>query len=138
MNTAGSTAFLNGKEATVNRKQDYTLYDYLNWIKVKKQVSKLQTRIAKAVMSNKTRLRKRLSYMLRKSYYARLLKSNHYKSKPLKRIYIEKKGKKKKRPLSIPCMIDRAVTDLPQPLSPTMPSVSPAWTSIEMPSTAVT
>ena len=146
MNTARSTAFLNGKEATVNRRKDFTLWDYLNWNKIRKQVSKLQTRIAKAVMNNKTRLRKRLSYMLLKSYYARLLavkkvsenkggktpgidgeiwstskaklkavsllKSYRYKSKPLKRIYIEKKGKKKKRPLSIPCMIDRAVQAL--------------------------
>ncbi len=139
-------AFLNGKEATVNRRNDFTLWDYLNWNKIRKQVSKLQTRIAKAVMNNKTRLRKRLSYLLIKSYYAHLLaikkvsenkggktpgidgeiwstskaklkavsllKSNRYKSKPLKRIYIEKKGKKKKRPLSIPCMIDRAVQAL--------------------------
>ena len=73
MNTARSTAFLNGKEATVNLKHDYILYDYLNWIKITKQVSKLQARIAKAVMNNKTRLRKRLSYMLLKSYYARFV-----------------------------------------------------------------
>jgi len=31
MNTVRSTAFLNGKEANVNLKHDYILYDYLNW-----------------------------------------------------------------------------------------------------------
>ena len=35
-------------------------------------------------------------------------------------------------------MIDSAVTLLPQPDSPTMPSVSPAWTSNDTPSTART
>ncbi len=185
MNTARSTASLNREEATVNRNYDYILYDYLDWIKIRKQVNKelrsklrkicvrsgcgkaaqstkpsspkqasedsgspnkLQPRIAKAVKNNKHRLRKRLSYLLIKSYYAHLisvkkvsenkggkttgidgeiwstskakmkavslLKTKKYKSKPLKRIYIEKKGKKKKRPLSIPCMIDRAVQAL--------------------------
>ena len=146
MNTARSTASLKREEATVNRKYDYILYDYQNWVKIRKQVSKLQSRIAKAVKNKNNRLRKRLSYLLSKSYYARLLavrkvagnkggetpgidgeiwstskakmkavsllKTNNYKSKPLKRIYIEKKGKNKKRPLSIPCMIDRAVQAL--------------------------
>lgn len=35
-----------------------------------------------------------------------------YKSKPLRRIYIEKKNKKSKRPLSIPCLYDRAMQAL--------------------------
>ena len=35
-----------------------------------------------------------------------------YKAKPLRRIYIEKKGKKKKRPLGIPTMRDRAIQAL--------------------------
>lgn len=35
-----------------------------------------------------------------------------YKAKPLRRVYIEKKGKKAKRPLGIPCMIDRAMQAL--------------------------
>ena len=35
-----------------------------------------------------------------------------YKSKPLKRIYIEKYGKKEKRPLGIPTMYDRAIQAL--------------------------
>ena len=33
-----------------------------------------------------------------------------YKAKPLRRVYIEKKDKKKKRPLGIPTMYDRAST----------------------------
>jgi RNA-directed DNA polymerase len=40
------------------------------------------------------------------------LKSKGYKASPLKRIYIEKKGKKKKRPLGIPTMYDRAIQAL--------------------------
>ena len=32
-----------------------------------------------------------------------------YKAKPLRRVFIEKKGKKAKRPLGIPCMYDRAM-----------------------------
>ncbi len=40
------------------------------------------------------------------------LKTKGYKAKPLKRIYIEKKGKKKKRPLGIPTMHDRAIQAL--------------------------
>ena len=35
-----------------------------------------------------------------------------YKAKPLRRVYIEKPGKKKKRPLGIPCMYDRAMQAL--------------------------
>ena len=35
-----------------------------------------------------------------------------YKAKPLCRVYIEKPGKKKKRPLSIPCMYDRTMQAL--------------------------
>lgn len=38
-----------------------------------------------------------------------LLNSSYYKTKPLKRVYIEKKGKKQKRPLGIPTMKDRAM-----------------------------
>jgi len=40
------------------------------------------------------------------------LKTKGYKASPLKRIYIEKKGKKKKRPLGIPTMHDRAIQAL--------------------------
>ncbi len=37
------------------------------------------------------------------------LSGKNYKAKPSRRIYIEKQGKKKKRPLSIPTMYDRAI-----------------------------
>lgn len=40
------------------------------------------------------------------------LKTKGYKASPLKRIYIEKKEKKKKRPLGIPTMYDRAIQAL--------------------------
>jgi RNA-directed DNA polymerase len=40
------------------------------------------------------------------------LKRKGYKSTPLRRTYIEKKGKKKKRPLGIPTMYDRAMQAL--------------------------
>lgn len=35
-----------------------------------------------------------------------------YKAKPVRRVFIEKKGKKEKRPLGIPCMYDRAMQAL--------------------------
>lgn len=41
-----------------------------------------------------------------------ILTDKHYKSKPLRRVFIEKKGKKAKRPLGIPCMYDRAMQAL--------------------------
>lgn len=40
------------------------------------------------------------------------LSDKHYKAKPLRRVYIDKKSKKSKRPLSIPCMYDRAMQAL--------------------------
>ena len=40
------------------------------------------------------------------------LKDKGYKAKPLRRVYIEKKDKKKKRPLGIPTMYDRAMQAL--------------------------
>jgi RNA-directed DNA polymerase len=40
------------------------------------------------------------------------LTDKNYKSKPLRRVFIEKKGKKAKRPLGIPCMYDRAMQAL--------------------------
>jgi len=43
---------------------------------------------------------------------ARSLKTRGYSPKPLRRIYILKKSGKKKRPLSIPCMCDRAMQAL--------------------------
>ena len=40
------------------------------------------------------------------------LTDKNYKAKPLRRVLIEKKGKKAKRPLGIPCMYDRAMQAL--------------------------
>jgi len=40
------------------------------------------------------------------------LTDRNYKAKPLRRIYIDKKDKKSKRPLGIPCMYDRAMQAL--------------------------
>lgn len=40
------------------------------------------------------------------------LTDKNYKAKPLRRVFIEKKGKKAKRPLGIPCMYDRAMQTL--------------------------
>lgn len=41
-----------------------------------------------------------------------LLNTGKYRAKPLRRVYIDKKGKKKKRPLGIPTMYDRAMQTL--------------------------
>jgi RNA-directed DNA polymerase len=41
-----------------------------------------------------------------------LLNTKSYKAKPLRRVYIAKKGKNKKRPLGIPTMYDRAMQTL--------------------------
>ena len=40
------------------------------------------------------------------------LSDRHYRAKPIRRVYIEKKGKNKKRPLGIPTMYDRAMQTL--------------------------
>lgn len=40
------------------------------------------------------------------------LSDEHYRAKPLKRVFIAKKGKNKKRPLGIPVMYDRAMQTL--------------------------
>ena len=40
------------------------------------------------------------------------LTDKHYRAKPLRRVFIEKKGKNKKRPLGIPAMNDRAMQTL--------------------------
>jgi len=42
----------------------------------------------------------------------KFLTDKSYKAKPLRRVFIEKKGKKAKRPLGIPCMYDRAMQAL--------------------------
>ena len=40
------------------------------------------------------------------------LTDKQYRAKPLRRVFIEKKGKNKKRPLGIPVMYDRAMQTL--------------------------
>lgn len=40
------------------------------------------------------------------------LTDKNYKAKPLRRVFIEKKGKRAKRPLGIPCMYDKAMQAL--------------------------
>ncbi len=40
------------------------------------------------------------------------LTDKHYRAKPLRRVFIEKKGKNKKRPLGIPTMLDRTMQTL--------------------------
>ncbi|MCG8672428.1 MAG: reverse transcriptase N-terminal domain-containing protein, partial [Pseudomonadales bacterium] len=71
----------------------------------------------KRVTSNKGKRTAGIDNQLWKSptakYKAALsLKTKGYKAKPLRRVYIEKKGKKKKRPLGIPTMYDRGIQAL--------------------------
>jgi len=121
-------------------------WDLIDWVKVEKEVNRLQIRIAKASIDKKHNEVKRLQYLLTHSYYAKLLAvrkvttnkgkntsgidgeiwstsaakmkaalrltDKNYKAQPLKRVYIDKKGKKEKRPLGIPTMYDRAMQAL--------------------------
>jgi RNA-directed DNA polymerase len=121
-------------------------WDNVDWQYVTMHVNKLQVRIAKAVKAEKHHLVKRLQYLLKNSFLAKLLavrrvttnkgkntpgidgviwktpkqklkavhslRSKKYKARPLKRTYIEKREKKKKRPLGIPTMYDRAMQAL--------------------------
>lgn len=61
------------------------IWESVNWSLVKDKVSELQSRIAKAALSGKNHLVKKLQYLLSKSYYGRLL--------AVKRV-ISNKGKK--------------------------------------------
>ncbi len=122
------------------------LWSGINWLQVEKWVNKLRFRITKAMKRGAHHLVKRLQYLLKNSFYAKLiaikrvttnkgrrtsgvdrklwktpaskwkaalsLSSKGFKSKPLRRVFIEKKGKKKKRPLGIPTMYDRAMQAL--------------------------
>jgi len=118
----------------------------IDWNKARREVRRLQMRIAKAVKEGRWNKVKVLQYLLTRSFYVKALavkrvtsnkgkktpgvdgviwkgvrakwqaiqslRRRGYKPKPLRRIYIPKKNKRKKRPLSIPCMYDRAMQAL--------------------------
>src|SRR5665647_3310489 len=90
----------------------YQKWKSINWHQVEKSVNKLQTRITKAVVQNKWNLVKRLLTPESKIKAVLILTGKRYKAKPLKRVFINKPGKKKKRPLGIPTMYDRAMQSL--------------------------
>lgn len=121
-------------------------WETIDWKQVENDVSRLQTRIAKATVKGDNNKVKRLQYLLvhsfsAKAYAVRKVTTNkgkntpgvdkklwstsaskmkaalsltdkNYKAKPLRRVYIEKKGKKQKRPLGIPAMYDRVMQTL--------------------------
>jgi RNA-directed DNA polymerase len=130
-------------EATLDRS---LTWESIDWTLVNEHVNKLQFRIAKAVKEQKRHKVRRLQYLLKNSFHAKLLavrrittnkgrntpgidgiilktpkqklntaltlSDKRYKALPLRRHFIEKKGKKKKRPLGIPTMYDRAMQAL--------------------------
>jgi RNA-directed DNA polymerase len=112
-NTSNTT-----EEAALDTALYAMFWDNINWDIIEERVTKLQQRIVKAIQKLKMHLVKRLQHLISKSFYAKLLavrkvvtnKGN--KSQPLKRVYIEKKGKKAKRPPGIPTMHDRAMQAL--------------------------
>lgn len=138
--TTDKTESLKDTESLANQ------WESINWDKIKNDVNRLQTRIAKATKNGDNNKAKRLQYLLThsfsaKAYAVRKVTSNkgkntsgvdkriwstsaskmkavlsitnkHYRAKPLKRVYIAKKGKNKKRPLGIPTIHDRAMQTL--------------------------
>jgi len=144
MNFSNSTT-----DKTERLKDKNTIADQwksIDWTQVRKDVNRLQTRIAKATVNGDMNKAKRLQYLLTHSFYAKayavkkvtsnkgkntsgvdkklwstsaskmkavlVLTDKHYRAKPLKRVFINKKGKNKKRPLGIPTMYDRAMQTL--------------------------
>jgi RNA-directed DNA polymerase len=118
-------------------------WNSIDWRTAKREVKRLQMRIAKAVEEGRWGRAKALQHILTHSFYAKALavrrvtsnkgrktpgvdgvvwktarekmeavhriRQRGYTALPLRRVRIPKKNSPKKRPLSIPCMDDRAV-----------------------------
>ena len=137
-----------GKQQTAQAgapKDDAGKWGKIDWNHARRQIRRLQIRIAKAVKEKRWNKAKALQYLLTRSFHAKLLavkrvtsnkgkktpgvdgviwktakakwqavrslSRRNYQPKPLRRIYIPKKNGRK-RPLSIPCMYDRAMQAL--------------------------